>query len=82
MSDSKNPPPGVALTWVPGMDIYQAVDWYKQIGVEVTPRYLKEKSNTGELRCSIIAGRRAYSSNDLWDFITSRPCRKSTASRR
>jgi hypothetical protein len=59
------------------MNVDEAVRWYKtELGVTVTPRYLKECTNVGSLRCAIVAGRRTYSSESLYDFIVTRPSRK------
>lgn len=70
-------PDGLELSPVPTMAIDDAVLWYKTaLGVIVTPRYLRECTNVGSLRCAIIAGRRRYSSQSLYEFIVTRPSRK------
>lgn len=68
------------LSPVPTMAIDDAVLWYKTaLGVTVTPRYLRECTNVGSLRCAIIAGRRRYSSQSLYEFIVTRPARKGSS---
>ena len=75
-------PDGIQLSPVPNMTVEDAVLWYKnELGVTVTRRYLKECTNVGTLRCSIIAGRRTYSSESLYEFIVTRPSRKGVMSR-
>lgn len=71
------PPDGVSLSPVPNLNVHQAVNWYRaELGVSVTPRYLKEYTSNGALACAIIAGRRMYSTRALYDFIVTRPTKK------
>ena len=71
------PPEGVRLSPVPNLDASQAVNWFRaELGLALTPRYLKEYTTNGALPCAIIAGRRMYSTRDLYEFIVTRPSRK------
>jgi hypothetical protein len=75
------PPPGLALSPVPDKTVKHAVDWYADIGVPVTARWLKTVTDRRELACRIVAGRRMYSTAELWRFITTRPTRTAGAAR-
>lgn len=72
------PPPGVALSPVANKSIEDARDWLRDaLGVNVTTRYLKAATDARELRCQIVAGRRAYSTAALNEFLVTRPERTS-----
>jgi len=71
------PPDGVRLSPVPNLDAQQAVNWFRaELGIALTARYLKECTTNGALPCAIIAGRRMYSTRDLYEFIVTRPSRR------
>ena len=75
------PPPSLAVSPVPDKTVADAVAWYADIGVEVTERWIKTVTDRKELTCRIIAGRRQYSTSELWRFIVSRPTRTAGADR-
>jgi hypothetical protein len=75
------PPGSLGVSPVPDKTVKDAVAWYRDIGVEVTARYLKAATDRNELMCRIIAGRRRYSTAELWRFITTRPTRTAGATR-
>ncbi|OBI89271.1 hypothetical protein A9X01_13910 [Mycobacterium asiaticum] len=69
------------MSVVPDKTVADAVEWYRGIDVEVTERWLKTVTDRDELTCRIIAGRRMYSTAELWRFIVTRPTRTAGASR-
>ena len=72
--DIPAPPIGVELSPVPALVAVKAVEWYRNtLCVNVTTRYLKSATEAGDLRCQIIAGRRRYSTAELYRFIVTRP---------
>lgn len=75
------PPTWLSISHVPDRSAKGAVEWYKQIGVDVTERWLKSVTDRRELVCRIIAGRRYYSPEELWRFIVTRPTRTVGAAR-
>jgi hypothetical protein len=76
-----DPPASLSLSPVPDKTVADAVAWYAGIGVLVTERWLKAVTDRKELTCRIIAGRRMYSTEELWRFITTRPTRTAGAAR-
>ena len=77
-----DPPASLSVSPVPDKTVTDAVDWYRSIGVEVTERWLKTVTDRRELMCRIVAGRRMYSTQELWRFIVTRPARTAGAARR
>jgi hypothetical protein len=75
------PPASLNVSPVPDKTVADAVAWYAGIGVEVTERWLKTVTDRKELTCRIIAGRRMYSTAELWRFIVTRPTRTAGAAR-
>jgi hypothetical protein len=75
------PPSRLNVSPVPDKTVSDAVTWYQGIGVEVTQRWLKSVTDRKELVCRIVAGRRMYSTEELWRFITTRPTRTAGAAR-
>ncbi|OBK18590.1 hypothetical protein A5636_20285 [Mycobacterium asiaticum] len=75
------PPEWLSLSHVPDKNLAQAVEWYRQLGVDITERWLKSVTDRNELICRIIGGRRMYSTEDLWRFIVTRPSRTAGAAR-
>lgn len=75
------PPASLAVSPVPDKTVGDAVAWYHAIGVEVTERWLKAVTDRKELMCRIVAGRRMYSTAELWRFIVTRPSRTAGAAR-
>jgi hypothetical protein len=75
------PPTWLAVSPVPDKTVTDAVTWYQCIGVEVTERWLKTVTDREELMCRIVAGRRMYSTQELWRFIVTRPTRTAGAGR-
>ncbi|MFV9634854.1 hypothetical protein [Mycobacterium neumannii] len=72
--DIPAPPIGVQLSPVANKTATEAVEWYRStLSVSVTTRYLKSATEAGELRCQIIAGKRRYSTAELYRFIVTRP---------
>ena len=68
------PPTGVTLSPVANKTIDDAKAWLGEVlEVDVSTRYLKSATDAGELRCQIVAGRRRYSTAELWRFMLSRP---------
>src|SRR5262245_56389503 len=68
------PPEGLILSPVANRTIEQAAEWYKeQFGLEVTTLWLKRQTDAGELHCQIWAGRRMYSTKELYRFLVTRP---------
>ncbi|WP_460357693.1 hypothetical protein [Mycobacterium sp. ZZG] len=76
-----DPPTSLVLSPVPDRTVTDAVAWYRSIGVEVTERWLKSVTDRRELACRIVAGRRMYSTEELWRFIVTRPSRTAGAAR-
>jgi len=75
------PPVDLCISPVPDKTVSGAVEWYRGIGIEVTERWLKTVTDRRELACRIVAGRRCYSTAELWRFITTRPTRTAGAAR-
>jgi|SRR5271166_364683 len=76
------PPTWLSLSHIPDKSVKDAVEWYWGIGVTtVTERWLKAVTDRRELACRIIAGRRMYSTAELWRFIVTRPSRTAGAAR-
>jgi len=71
----------LSLSPVPDKNVNDAVDWYSRIGVQVSQRWLKSVTDRKELVCRIVAGRRYYSTEELWRFIVTRPTRTAGAAR-
>jgi hypothetical protein len=71
----------VVLSPVPDKTVAGAVEWYREIGVPVTERWIKTVTDRRELMCRIVAGRRTYSTQELWRFIVTRPTRTAGAAR-
>lgn len=68
------PPPGVVLSPVANKTIDEAKVWLQTaLEVDVSTRYLKASTDAGELRCQIVAGRRRYSTMELYRFLITRP---------
>lgn len=76
-----DPPASLDVSPVPDKTVTDAVTWYRGIGVEVTERWLKTVTDRKELMCRIVAGRRMYSTEELWRFIVTRPTRTAGAAR-
>lgn len=55
------------------MSTEQAVAWLASHGVTVTANYLTTARRTGQLAAAIVAGKRRYSTQAVWNFIVSRP---------
>ncbi|PBA12767.1 hypothetical protein CKJ69_22300 [Mycobacterium avium] len=66
---------------VPDKTAAEAVEWYASIGVPVTERWIKTVTDRKELMCRIVAGRRMYSTTELWRFIVTRPTRTAGVAR-
>lgn len=75
------PPASLNVSPVPEKTVTDAVDWFAGIGVPVTERWIKTVTDRRELSCRIVAGRRMYSTEELWRFITTRPNRTAGAAR-
>lgn len=75
------PPAWLSVSPVPDKTVQDAVAWYQGIGVVVTERWLKSVTDRRELVCRIVAGRRMYSTQELWRFIVTRPTRTAGAAR-
>ncbi len=76
-----DPPASLVLSSVPDKTVSDAVEWYAAIGVPVTERWIKTVTDRRELACRIVAGRRMYTTAELWRFIVSRPSRTAGAAR-
>lgn len=76
-----DPPPSLNVSPVPDKTVGDAVAWYARIGVPVTERWIKTVTDRRELACRIVAGRRMYSTEELWRFIVTRPTRTAGAAR-
>lgn len=76
-----DPPAHLDVSPVPDKTVADAVAWYAVIGVPVTERWLKTVTDRRELACRIVAGRRMYSTEELWRFIVTRPTRTAGAGR-
>jgi hypothetical protein len=76
-----DPPPSLVLSPVPDKTVAGAVEWYAALGLPVTARWIKTVTDRKELMCRIVAGRRCYSTQELWRFITTRPTRTAGAAR-
>jgi hypothetical protein len=76
-----DPPASLPLSPVPDKTVAEAVMWYAGIGVPVTERWIKTVTDRRELMCRIVAGRRMYSTAELWRFIVTRPTRTAGAAR-
>jgi len=75
------PPASLNVSPVPDKTVADAVAWYAAIGVPVTERWIKTVTDRRELACRIVAGRRMYSTAELWRFIVTRPTRTAGAAR-
>lgn len=75
------PPDHLNVSAVPDKTVAEVVAWYASIGVPVTERWIKTVTDRNELMCRIVAGRRMYSTTELWRFITTRPTRTAGAAR-
>ena len=75
------PPDHLKVSPVPDKTVSDAVEWYASIGVPVTQRWIKTVTDRKELMCRIVAGRRMYSTTELWRFIVTRPTRTAGAAR-
>lgn len=60
------------LSPVPDRTTEQAAQWITKLGPEVSERYIRSQTDKGELNCSVIAGRRYYSTSELYRFVLSR----------
>lgn len=76
-----DPPAHLDVSPVPDKTVSEAVAWYAGIGVPVTERWIKTVTDRKELMCRIVAGRRMYSTAELWRFIVTRPTRTAGAAR-
>jgi hypothetical protein len=76
-----DPPATLNVSPVPDKTVSDAVSWYAGIGVPVTERWIKTVTDRRELMCRIVAGRRMYSTAELWRFIVTRPTRTAGAAR-
>lgn len=76
-----DPPASLSVSPVPDKTVADAVAWYAGIGVPITERWLKTVTDRRELSCRIVAGRRMYSTAELWQFIVTRPTRTAGAAR-
>lgn len=65
------PPPGIELSPVPNIRKADgAAQWITEtLGIPVSERYVRVKTNEKRIRYSIIRGVRHYSSQALYDFI-------------
>jgi hypothetical protein len=61
------------LSPLPTLSTEQAVAWLASHGVTVTATYLTNARRTGQLVAAIVAGKRRYSTQALWDFIVQLP---------
>lgn len=75
------PPTWLSLSHIPDKSVKDAVEWYRRIGVNITERWLKSVTDRDELVCRIVAGKRMYSTEELWRFIVTRPTRTAGAAR-
>lgn len=75
------PPTWLSVSPIPDKTVSGAVEWYSQIGVLISERWLKAVTDRNELVCRIVAGRRMYSTYELWRFIVTRPTRTAGAAR-
>lgn len=76
-----DPPPGVVLSPVANKSIDEALTWLREVlEVSVSRRFVRCSTDTQDLRCQIIAGRRRYSTAELYRWIVTRPT--STAARK
>lgn len=75
------PPASLSVSPVPDKTVSDAVAWYRGISVEVSERWLKTVTDRKELMCRIVAGRRMYSTAELWRFIVTRPTHTAGAAR-
>ncbi len=75
------PPTWLNISAAPDKTVKGAVDWYKRVGVDVTEGWIKKVTDRNELTCRIIAGKRYYSTEELWRFIVTRPSRTAGAAR-
>lgn len=76
-----DPPAHLDVSPVPDKTLADGVAWYAAIGVPVTERWIKTVTDRRELSCRIVAGRRMYSTAELWRFIVTRPTRTAGAAR-
>lgn len=68
------PPPSLSLSPVPNMRLDAAAHWLREsLGINVTERYLRRQTDSGDLRCALIAGTRHYSSRALFEWVVTRP---------
>ena len=68
-----DPPAGLELSPIPNIRMAAgAAQWITDtLGIPVTERYVRVKSNEKLIAYSLIAGVRHYSSQSLWNFVMS-----------
>ena len=68
-----DPPEGLELSPIPNIRMASgAAQWITdRLGIPVTDRYVRVKSNERLIRYSIISGVRHYSSQALYEFVMS-----------
>lgn len=68
-----DPPEGLELSSIPNIrKASGAAEWITEhLGIPVTERYIRVKTNERQIRYSLISGVRHYSSQNLWEFIMS-----------
>lgn len=66
------PPEGLALSPIPALKLDAAVEWVKSVGPEITPRYLHEQANRGQVRTRVIGGTRYFATADLYEWLLTR----------
>lgn len=75
------PPAWLGVSPIPDKTVSDAVAWYASIGVPITQRWVKTVTDRRQLSCRIVAGRRMYSTQELWRFIVTRPTHTAGAAR-
>jgi hypothetical protein len=67
------PPTLLKVDAAPCFTVEEAAEWIShRVGPKVTATYLRNATDKHQLQCSIIAGKRHYSTEQLWAFISTR----------
>lgn len=61
------------ISHLPTKSTTEAVAWLAAHGVEVTETYLTNARRSGKLTAAIVAGKRRYSTAELYRFVVSLP---------
>ena len=61
------------ISYLPTLSTTAAVEWLGNHGVDVTETYLTNARRSGKLAAAIVAGKRRYSTAELYRFVVQLP---------